>query len=72
MTLLELRKKHGLSQVELAQQINISQCMISKIEKGNVKPSPEVAMRIGELFNLNSAQIWETLYAPDKQLISSP
>lgn len=68
MNLLKLRMQHDISQEELSKRLNVSQCTISKIETGKAKPSPELAMKLGEVFGLNSAEIWDTFYAQDTQM----
>ena len=44
--LQELRKKAGLTQSELASQVNISQSLVARIEKGQVNPSLSTLKRI--------------------------
>lgn len=41
------RKKMGLIQAELGQAVGVSQRMIAAIERGERRPSPELAQRIG-------------------------
>lgn len=72
MSLSELRKRRGISQKELSDRLSVKQCTISKIETGKIKPSPELAMQLGEIFGLSSAEIWETFYATDTQVLLSP
>lgn len=45
---IELREKHGLTQVQLAQQTGISQAQISRIERGVVTPTTTTLAKIGE------------------------
>ncbi|MFX0169327.1 MAG: CBS domain-containing protein [Candidatus Hodarchaeota archaeon] len=44
--LQELRKKAGLTQVELASKVGISQSLVARIEKGQVNPSITTLKRI--------------------------
>lgn len=62
MNLKELRKRNGLTQKELATDCNISLKMISSIEQNVRRPSPELAKRFAEIFNLTINEIWEMFY----------
>lgn len=54
MTLIELRKKNGMSQEELADKIGVSQKSISKYEKQDVRPSWEALLNIANLFDVST------------------
>lgn len=54
MTLIELRKKNGMSQEELADKIGVSQKSISKYEKQDVRPSWEALLNIADLFDVST------------------
>ena len=47
-----LRKKHNLSQTELAKIVGCSREIISKYEKDNVMPSIETAKKIADAFEV--------------------
>ena len=47
-----LRKKHQLTQVELAKKINYSDKAISRWEKGEVVPDVETLNKLSEIFNV--------------------
>lgn len=47
-----LRKQHGLSQRDLANQLGMSQQMISCFEKESVEPDLSVYRKISEIFNV--------------------
>ena len=49
---LELRRKHHLSQEELAKAVGISKSMIRNIEKGSNRTSLENAYRIAAYFQM--------------------
>lgn len=49
--LLRLRKQHGLSQQEMADELAVSRQTISKWESGVTAPSTENLLRIGKLFD---------------------
>lgn len=53
VTLIELRKKRGMSQEELADKIGVSQKSVSKYEKQDVRPSWEAMLNIANLFNVS-------------------
>lgn len=59
--LIFLRKKHNLTQLELAEKINYSDKAISRWERGEVTPSIETFKLLGNFYNLNL----ETLLDPD-------
>lgn len=43
-----LRTKKGLTQVELAKLVNVSQSMIWQFEKKNRKPTPNTAIQLAK------------------------
>ncbi|CAM3505626.1 DNA-binding helix-turn-helix protein [Streptococcus pluranimalium] len=52
--LKELRKKHGLTQKEIAKLIGISQSSYSNWENGNREPSLENVVRLAKLFGVTT------------------
>jgi len=50
--LLELRKQKGLSQEQLATDLNISQSSISNYESGATKPDTDILQKIAEYFRV--------------------
>lgn len=48
---LELREKHGLTQVELAAASGVPQSQISRIERGVVSPTGSTLARIAAVLN---------------------
>lgn len=48
-----LRKAKNLSQSDLAKQIDISQVMVGKYERGDAIPSIEVAKKIADAFGVS-------------------
>lgn len=58
VNLLELRKEKGLSQKELADKTNISESYYCLIENKERRPSPEVAIRIGNILDFD----WTTFF----------
>jgi putative transcriptional regulator len=47
----ELREKRGLSQGELAEQLDVSRQTVNAIETGKYDPSLPLAFKIARLFN---------------------
>lgn len=60
--LVKLRSHREISQLQLANELKVSQSTISKIESGERRPSPKVAEKIRETFHLTHQQIWEMFY----------
>lgn len=52
--ILELRKKSGMSQQELASKIAISKAQLSRYESKNVQPPADVVDKISQLFNISA------------------
>ena len=50
--LSELRKQKGLSQEELATDLNISQSSVSNYESGVTKPDTDILQKIAEYFKV--------------------
>lgn len=46
--IIELRERHGLTQVELAERCGIDQGDISRIERGSTSPTARTLQRIAE------------------------
>jgi len=53
--LVQLRRKAGLTQRELADKVNISRNYSCDIEKGRRNPSGPVAIRIAEILSFDMA-----------------
>lgn len=63
MSLREVRKNERMSQHELAIMAGVKQPLVSKIECGKARPSPEIAKRIANVLHLTTEQMWEMFYA---------
>lgn len=50
----ELRKKKGLSQLELAEKVGCSETHLSNIETGSAKMGVDIAIRIAEYFDVST------------------
>ena len=67
-----LRKDHGMSQSELAQQLQITQSFLSAIENGKSPLPPEKEARIMELFSMSdlSAYTADTQSAANQRSVA--
>ncbi|WP_281250256.1 helix-turn-helix domain-containing protein [Virgibacillus proomii] len=55
--LIELRKKQNLEQKEAAKLIGISSVNLSRYEKGNRTPNPEMLKKLAEFYNVKPSYI---------------
>jgi transcriptional regulator with XRE-family HTH domain len=51
MQVVELREKHGLTQIQLAERSGIDQGDISRIERGSAMPNEKTLIRIADALN---------------------
>ena len=51
--LTELRKAKGINQIELAKELNVNQNTISRWEKGERDPNPDMLKTIAAYFNVS-------------------
>lgn len=63
----ELRKEKGLTQFELAQQLNIDQTTISKWELNKALPDTAMLIKLSNFFNVSTDYLLErtSFYYPD-------
>lgn len=52
-----------MSQMQLAQKCGVAQITISKIERNERRPSPELASRFAVIFGLTLQEIWDMFYS---------
>ena len=57
--LISLRKKHGLTQNELAKKLDYSDNTVSRWECGEISPNIETLQRISELYNIPITSLLE-------------
>jgi len=62
----ELRNQFGLTQQELADQVEVSRQTIISLESGRYNPSILLAFRLARFFNLNIEEIF--LYSDEEVL----
>ena len=55
----ELRIKKGLTQEQLAERLNVSRPLITRIELGQITPSVPVAKRIGKELDFNWTKFYD-------------
>ncbi|MDQ6928179.1 MAG: helix-turn-helix domain-containing protein [Actinomycetota bacterium] len=51
--IIDLRKKHQLTQVELSEKTGIPQAQISRIERGVISPTTATLAKIAEAFGVD-------------------
>lgn len=61
----ELRIKHGLTQQELADRVEVSRQTIISLESGRYNPSILLAFRLARFFNLRIEDIF--LYSDEEE-----
>ena len=59
----ELRQQHGLSQEQLAKQLDVSRQTVISIEKGRFDPSLPLAFRISDVFS----EAIEKIFTPNEK-----
>lgn len=65
--LIYLRKKHGLTQIELAEKINYSDNAISRWERGEVTPSIETLEILGGFYDVSVKSLLEADFAEENE-----
>jgi transcriptional regulator with XRE-family HTH domain len=59
--LSQLRKEHGVSQQELADNCDIERAFISRLERGISQPTITVVFKIADYFDIKPAELIEML-----------
>ena len=57
--LIAIRKKRGLTQVEVAEKVGISQPSLCVIERGITSPRPDTAKKIAEVLDFPWTKFFE-------------
>ena len=71
--LRELRKSKGLSQENLANELNISRTTISRFEKGEMIPNAQIIKELCEILGIYSTELFEMDYkVKNKDDIKNP
>ena len=65
--IMELRKRRGWSQEELAQQLEVSRQSVSKWESGASMPDLEKIVRLSQLFDVTTDYLLKEQVSPERQ-----
>lgn len=60
MGIKEIREEKGLTQIEMARQLEVDQTAVSQWERGVSKPRIKVAMKMMEKFGCSLDDIYKT------------
>ena len=66
--IIKLRKAEGLSQEELAEQLNVSRQAISRWENGSALPDAQNVLQISKLFNVTTDYLLNDDYESDNDI----
>jgi transcriptional regulator with XRE-family HTH domain len=66
-----IRKARGLSQVDLAEMVGVTQGLISKIERGDANPTLDVILRLANALQVSPALLFGGLPDRHQRLIDS-
>lgn len=71
-----LREEHGMSQLELAEQLGVSRQTVSRWETGQIKPSADNLLRLSQLWGVPVDALlkdgWAEEKAPEIQVVEVP
>lgn len=67
--LIDLRRKAGLSQEQMAQQLDVSRQAVSKWETGTADPSTSNLLALAKLFGVSAEELLQSVEksAPDAE-----
>jgi len=54
---VKIRKEKGVTQVELSQRLGVTQPMVSRIEKGELRLNGEVIVKLAKLFKISTDEL---------------
>jgi transcriptional regulator with XRE-family HTH domain len=54
---VKIRKECGITQVELAKTLGVTQSMVSRIEKGELRLNGEVIIKLAKLFKISTDEL---------------
>jgi len=66
--LAALRKKQGITQADLAEQLGITQQTVTHYERRTANPSIELVQRLAAFFDVKAADLIENDAPPERQL----
>lgn len=58
--LIEIRKKKGYTQEQMAERLNVARTTYTGYENGNISPSLEIALKIKKILNYKKDDIFLT------------
>mgnify|MGYP002576739030 CR=1 FL=1 len=58
--LIEIRKKKGYTQEQMAERLNVARTTYTGYENGNISPSLETALKIKKILNYKKDDIFST------------
>lgn len=70
--ILDLRKKHGMSQEELAEKLNVSRQAVSRWEGGSAQPDASNVLQLSLLFGVSADYILNDDYQPTQSMPQAP
>jgi predicted transcriptional regulator len=64
-SLHQLRRESGLTQIELAEEVGVSQSYIARIERGSLDPKLSIVNKIIEVLNRHKSRVCADLMTPN-------
>ena len=55
--IVEIRKERGITQVELTKTLGVTQSMVSRIERGELRLNGEVIVKLAKLYNVTTDEL---------------
>ncbi len=71
MNLTALRKQHDISQLKVAQALNVKQATVSQYENGKREPSVDAIKKLKFLFDCSYEEIIESILESKKETIEN-
>lgn len=71
MSLTALRKQHDISQLKVAQALNVKQATVSQYENGKREPSVDSIKKLKFLFDCSYEEIIESILESKKETIEN-
>ena len=68
-TIINLRKEHNMTQLELAKTVNVSRQTIISVESGKYNPSLRLAYDIAKVFDKYIEEIFDFTIPPEEDEI---
>lgn len=55
--IVEIRKERGITQIELAKTLGVTQSMVSRIERGELRLNGEVIVKLAKLYKVSTDEL---------------